>query len=209
MERKPETPAAPSLTDRVLDAAEAVVVRQGIGSLTLDAVAAEAGISKGGLLHHFASKDRLIEAMVLRCARGWRECVIGAYEDAAPGRGRMARAMLGHLADAKEWTDQCQQSSSAVFAALVQNPRLIEPMRGVYSELRQRLSEDGLAPGVGETVVAAMDGLWLCRVLGLATVDQGLMDRIRLTLEPLLGRSAPDAAPVGEGVSAGQPGVSR
>ena len=90
MERKTENQ---SLTDRVLDAAEAVVVRQGIGNLTLDAVASEAGISKGGLLHHFASKDRLIEAMVLRCAQGWRECVIGAYEAAEPGRGRMARAM--------------------------------------------------------------------------------------------------------------------
>lgn len=196
LERKIETQ---SLSDRVLDAAEAVVVRQGIGNLTLDAVAAEAGMSKGGLLHHFASKDRLIEAMVLRCAGQWRECAIGAYEAAEPGTGRMARVLLNHLADAQAWTDQCQRSSSAVFAALVQNPRLIEPMRAVYGELRERLAQDGLAPGVGETVIAAMDGLWLYRVLGLATVDQNLMDRIRHTLEPMLERAPqhrepPDAA---------------
>lgn len=190
-----KTDIAPTLTDRVLDAAEAVVVRQGIGNLTLDAVAAEAGMSKGGLLHHFASKDRLIEAMVLRCAAGWRECALGAYEECQPGPGRMARALLNHLVDAQAWTEQCQRSSSAVFAALVQNPRLIEPMRSVYGELRQRLADDGLAPGVGETVIAAMDGLWLYRVLGLATVDQSLMDRIRLTLEPLLGRSARETEP--------------
>jgi AcrR family transcriptional regulator len=185
-----------SLTDRVLDAAEAVVVRQGIGNLTLDAVASEAGMSKGGLLHHFASKDRLIEAMVLRCAASWRECAIGAYEESQPGPGRMARALLNHLEDAQAWTEQCQRSSSAVFAALVQNPRLIEPMRGVYGEIRRRLSDDGLAPGIGETVIAAMDGLWLYRVLGLATVDQSLMDRIRRTLEPLLEQSDGERGPV-------------
>lgn len=188
-----------SLTDRVLDAAEAVVVRQGIGNLTLDAVASEAGMSKGGLLHHFASKDRLIEAMVMRCAQGWRECAIGAYEAAKPGRGRMARTLLNHLADAEAWTEQCQRSSSAVFAALVQNPRLIEPMRAVYGELRQRLADDGLSPGVGETVIAAMDGLWLYRVLGLATVDRELMDRIRLTLEPLLELPVQEREPAAAG----------
>lgn len=181
------------LIHRILDAAEAVVVRQGIGNLTLEAVAVEAGISKGGLLHHFPSKDKLIEAMVRRCAEGWRECSIGAYEAAPPGRGRMARALLGHLADTDSWSDQCQRSSSAVFAALAQNPALIEPMRAVYAEIRQRLNEDDLPAGVAETVAAAMDGLWLYRVLGLTTVDAALMERIRRALEPLVAGTAEGA----------------
>src|SRR5262245_31273340 len=100
--------SATTLRDRLLDAAEAVVVRQGIGNLTLEAVAAEAGMSKGGLLHHFPSKDRLIEGMVVRCAENWRACSLAAYEGAADGPGRMARAMLSHLEDAPSWTDQCQ-----------------------------------------------------------------------------------------------------
>jgi hypothetical protein len=66
-------------------------------------------------------------------------------------------------------------------------------MRAVYRELRQRLTEDSLAPGVGETVLVAMDGLWLNRVLGLAPVDRARMDRIRHTLQTLL---TTPAAPV-------------
>jgi AcrR family transcriptional regulator len=170
----------------MLDAAETVVVRQGIANLTLDAVAAEARMSKGGLLHYFPNKDRLVEALVTRCAEHWRAGFVEAYENTEEGPGRMARALLGHLGDARAWTQQCQQSSSAAFAALAQNPRLIEPMRGVYAELRRRLTEDGLAPGAGETILVAMDGLWLNRVLGLAPVDQQRMDRIRHTLETLL-----------------------
>ncbi len=176
--------------DRVLDAAEAVVVRQGIANLTLEAVATEARMSKGGLLHYFPNKDSLVEGLVVRCAEHWRAGSIEAYENTSEGPGRMARALLSHLADSEAWTEQCQQSSSAAFAALVQNPKLIEPMRAVYSELRRRLTEDGLAPGAGETVLVAMDGLWLNRVLGLAPVDKQRMDRIRHALETLLTPAA-------------------
>lgn len=174
-----------AMRDRVLDAAEAVVVRQGIANLTLEAVAADAGMSKGGLLHHFPNKDALVQAMVARCAEHWREHVREAYEAETPGPGRMARALLSHLKDPEGWTEQCQQGSCAVFAALAQNPALIEPMRTVYGELRTRLAADGLPPGVGETVILAIDGLWLNRVLGLAKVDKDLMDRVRGVLEPL------------------------
>ena len=46
-------PAATDTRRRLLDAATAVVRRDGARALTLDAVAAEAGVSKGGLLYHF------------------------------------------------------------------------------------------------------------------------------------------------------------
>ncbi|MFN0060087.1 MAG: TetR/AcrR family transcriptional regulator [Planctomycetota bacterium] len=178
------------LRDTMLDAAEAVVVRKGIANLTLDAVAAEAGMSKGGLLHHFPTKDKLVEGLVTRCAEGWRACYTEAFEKTPPGRGRMSRALLTHcLSDAKCWTEQLRGSSSAVFAALAQNPSLIEPMRATYGDLHRRIAEDGLPPGVGEAVVAAIDGLWLDWVLGLVPVDQALVVRVRLALEDMLARA--------------------
>ena len=56
----------PSARERLLDAAVAVVRRDGAQALTLDAVAAEAGVSKGGLLYHFRSKRDLLDALVER-----------------------------------------------------------------------------------------------------------------------------------------------
>ena len=181
-----------SLRGTLLDAAEAVVARQGIANLTLEAVAAEAGISKGGLLHHFRSKDRLIEGMVTRAAENWRACWMGSYERGPEGPGRMTRGLLNHcLSDNQTWTEQLRRSSAAVFAALAQNPSLIEPMRAVYVDLHRRIAEDGLPPGVGEAVVTAIDGLWLYWVLGLVPVDQDLMRRLRAALEDMLARSKP------------------
>jgi AcrR family transcriptional regulator len=180
------------LRGALLDAAEAVVARQGVANLTFDAVAAEAGMSKGGLLYHFPTKDRLIEAMVKRAAENWRACWMGSYENEPEGPGRMTRGLLKHcLSNAQSWTEQLRRSSYAVFAALAQNPSLIEPMRTTYSDLHRRIAEDGLPPGVGEAVVTAIDGLWLYWVLGLVPVDQDLMNRLRAALEEMLARSQP------------------
>ncbi len=42
----------------ILEAAAAVLRKSGARGLTIDAFAVEAGLSKGGVLHHYASKDR-------------------------------------------------------------------------------------------------------------------------------------------------------
>jgi AcrR family transcriptional regulator len=183
-------PSSVQLPDALLDAAGAVVARQGIANLTLDAVAAEVGMSKGGVLHHFPTKDRLVEAMVVRSAQAWRAHFSRAYELMPPGPGRMARALFHHcLSDAKGWTRELQRSSSVCFAAYAQNPELIAPMRDVYSELHQRLAHDGLPPGVGEAAGAAINGLWLYWVLGLVPVNQELVVKVRRALEDALAQS--------------------
>jgi AcrR family transcriptional regulator len=57
----------------ILDAGEAVVARLGATSLTLDAVAAEAGISKASVIYDFKTKQALIEAIVERAFQRDRE----------------------------------------------------------------------------------------------------------------------------------------
>jgi AcrR family transcriptional regulator len=195
------THASPA--DLLLDAAEIVAVRRGIGNLTLDAVALEAGMSKGGLLHHFPSKDRLIEGMVVRHAKCWRNCYMQGYADVPEGPGRMARGLISRcLVDAKCWTEQLRSSTSAVFAALAQNPSLIQPMREAYSELHGMIAKDGLPSGVADVVLAAIDGLWLNWVLGLLQVDQSHVDRLRRGLQMLLAPYVPGVA--GRSVKAGK-----
>ena len=65
----PVTPRARGGGDtkaRILDAAEEVVLRDGVARLTLDAAAAEAGLSKGGVLYHFPTRDSLVAGMVAK-----------------------------------------------------------------------------------------------------------------------------------------------
>lgn len=56
----------PGARDRVLDAYESLLLDHGPASATLDAVAAAAEVSKGGLLYHFASKEALAGGLLER-----------------------------------------------------------------------------------------------------------------------------------------------
>lgn len=50
----------------MLDAFEAILVDEGERGATMDATARAAGVSKGGLLYHFASKDALESGLIAR-----------------------------------------------------------------------------------------------------------------------------------------------
>lgn len=59
-------PRPPLARERVLDAYVEILITDGERAATLDAVARAAGVSKGGLLYHFASKDDLAAALIER-----------------------------------------------------------------------------------------------------------------------------------------------
>ncbi|WP_164863555.1 TetR/AcrR family transcriptional regulator [Agromyces sp. LHK192] len=59
----------PAARDAVLDAFERLIVADGERTATLEATAREAGVSKGGLLYHFASRQALITGLVERLHR--------------------------------------------------------------------------------------------------------------------------------------------
>lgn len=59
-------PAARPARERVLDAYTDLLERRGERAATLDAVARAAGVSKGGLLYHFATKHALEAGLLAR-----------------------------------------------------------------------------------------------------------------------------------------------
>ncbi len=56
----------PRARESVLDAFESLLVEQGERAATMDATAKAAGVSKGGLLYHFGSKDALESGLIDR-----------------------------------------------------------------------------------------------------------------------------------------------
>jgi len=59
----------PAARQRALDAFAHIVVRDGERAAALEAVARAAGISKGGLLYHFGSKEALVAGLLEHLAR--------------------------------------------------------------------------------------------------------------------------------------------
>lgn len=59
-------PPPPAARDKVLDAFQRLLIEHGERETTLDAVARAAGVSKGGLIYHFGSREALIEGLLGR-----------------------------------------------------------------------------------------------------------------------------------------------
>ena len=156
--------------DRLLDAAEAVVAARGVSALSLDAVAAEARVSKGGLLHHFRTKEALLAALVQRMVaemRGTFDAVVAAEPS---GPGRHTRGVIAWaLHSAPERTERDLRIAAALLSAHAHDPKLIDPIRAEHARIRAQVEDDGLAPGHAHVVMAAADGLFLAKVFGLWT----------------------------------------
>lgn len=77
-----------SKRDHILDSALRVVAEEGVAAITFEAVAAASGLTKGGLLYHFPTKEALLRGMHEHVAQLWeaelREALGGDPEQAAP-----------------------------------------------------------------------------------------------------------------------------
>ena len=147
----------------ILDAAGAVLRRGGARGLTIDAVAAEAGLSKGGVLHHYASKDALILALVARKLGELRAGIAGCEPAQPPGGSALPLAMVAHARAAYGGEDEF---SRALLLASVENPEALVGYRTFISERLARMgaAEGGCGPGAA--ILFAIVGLMMGRSLG-------------------------------------------
>lgn len=167
--------------DRLLDAATDVLLRDGAQALTLDAVAKQAKVSKGGLLYHFPSKQALIAGMVDRLVGHFDAALTAA--GAEPGAA--TRVYLAASVGPRH-TAAADRATAALFAASIVDPDALRPLREIYQAWQRRLENDGIDPAVATAVRLAVDGWWLSRLVDLAPPDPGLHERVYALLTRLV-----------------------
>ncbi|MFI6900639.1 TetR/AcrR family transcriptional regulator [Nonomuraea sp. NPDC050394] len=149
----------PSSRTMILEAALRVAGQRGIGSLTLDAAAQEAGVSKGGLIYHFANKEQLMLAVVEHVIAGWDQAMVaelgGPFDEASVAERVRAysRVITGATTGSADL---------AIFVDSVHDDALLRPWRAL---LERWLGTPPAVPDPGavDRAVArlAADGLWL------------------------------------------------
>lgn len=157
-----------------MQTANAIVMREGAGSLTLDAVGRDAALSKGGVLYHFPTKNALLRAMV----EGWLDefdaAVEGALAAEGEARGGWLRAFIrvsaAHLGPSRE-------SAAPLLAAIAHDMELLELVRERTERWHLRATE-GMDPARATLLRLAADGLFWSELLGLAPPTGALRDRV-------------------------------
>ncbi|MFF3572201.1 TetR/AcrR family transcriptional regulator [Nocardia jiangxiensis] len=81
----------------LLDAGSAVAERAGLRGLSINAVVATAGMSKGSFYHHFSDRRSYVIALHRRYHDALTEAVLAEIGDLAPGFSRLASAMTSYL----------------------------------------------------------------------------------------------------------------
>jgi AcrR family transcriptional regulator len=150
---------------------------EGLGGLTLEAVAREAGVSKGGLLYHFPTKEALIAGMIAQICVDFDAAI--DHELAAeqvPGPGRWVRAY------ARLSCDVAAQPLDVLYAALIAavgtNTELLNPLRDAFARWQRRAVDDGLDPALATLVRLAADGLWFADLMGFAPPGPELRSQV-------------------------------
>ncbi|WP_300342506.1 TetR/AcrR family transcriptional regulator [Nesterenkonia sp.] len=177
----------PSKRDEILAAAKRVVQREGVTTLTYESVAAEAGLTKGGLLYHFPSREDLLLALHTHVAAEWEQAMeaeAGApAEEITEDQRFAAYTRLSQNPERAELILQLEAS---------ENPEANEVWERVYRAWApEPPSAEDLSDGAQlQAFIArlAADGLWFYEALSSQPLDPAVREQ---TIEAIIRLASP------------------
>ncbi|NHN93385.1 TetR/AcrR family transcriptional regulator [Acetobacter sicerae] len=186
---------APKRTNRpeavktdLLDAAARILTERGILAFTLDLVARDAGVSKGGLLHHFANKKTLLDGLFLREMEAFRDDILASMQKDPEPNGRAARAYIGmdHMGNREKGTPALLRH---LLAVMLLEPQLCsEWTRHYWETIRSTGLFDNMTPSLLLSCLAA-DGLAIWDILGADIIDKKNREQLHALIEKLTNSS--------------------
>lgn len=171
----------------LLDAAVRVVAHGGLRKLTYRAVAEEAGVTHGLVVHHFGSRDALIEEAVNHAIRS--SLRVNAL-NSGTGTAEDFAAELGEMVASGP---EIQAFQYELLLEARRRPELMPQLRGLYEEYfdaaQRQLARALGRPvdrGLSRLVFAALEGLVLHQlVFGEREVTEDALSELRALLTTL------------------------
>lgn len=159
-----------------IQAALAVIARDGAGKLTFDAIARESGMSKGGLVHQFRNKGEVLKALLQHKANFFERFSRGYLAALDPASSETT--LLAQIATEREAIEQPHSVLLALVAAFVEDPDLLDSTLGTETETVKRIEAEAADPDMSMLRWAAARGLTLTALFGLCPLSAN--DRKRL-----------------------------
>ncbi|MUN55300.1 TetR family transcriptional regulator [Kocuria koreensis] len=167
-----------SAKSRVLDAYESILIAEGERAATMDAVAARADVSKGGLLYHFKDKTSLAEGLIERLLEY-------AAEDNAAMRASPEGPSRYYVRTSAFYLDQESGQAAAIdrtFVAVLSlgqdaQPKAREAMSRIHADWYDIILEEVGQPAIASAILLIGDGLYYNAALAGGGVE-GVLDAI-------------------------------
>ncbi len=143
---------------------------QGLAALSLQQVAEAAGVTKGGLLHHFPSKLALVDAVFDVLMVQFAEALQDAMAPDPEPYGRFTRAYLDcslvEVSDLDEW--------SALWRSVVTDPHLSARWGAWLGAQVAQYGDHESGPAL-EAVRFAADGIWMGLFASITPADRATL----------------------------------
>lgn len=167
---------------QIFEACSRILQKEGLTNLTLEAVAVEAQISKGGLLYHFPNKESLIEALFEyhnnKFETRLTELAEAEGDEAGAWLRAYAKASLEQIADPEN-----ASLYASLFAAEERYASAHQLMRSKYVNWQRKVEQSGINPTLATLVRLTVDGLWFVEMHSYAPPD---LERRQEILELIL-----------------------
>ena len=149
---------------RLLDATVESLSEKGYAGTTTLEVQQRAGVSRGALLHHYASRADLIVAAVEHLSRQRIAEVLSVAQSSAPTKDRLEWAVRiawstfeGPLFTASLELWMAARNDADLLAALLPQERILG--QAIRSMVRELFGQDSAAPGFNDGIELLLDGM--------------------------------------------------
>ncbi|EQB89643.1 hypothetical protein M918_19565 [Clostridium sp. BL8] len=157
-----------TVKERILIEANKVIAEKGLNRFTLEEVAKEAGVSKGGLLHYYPSKDKLIKGLI--------ENYIVTIEAKVSETDNNRSKDTSHnwlISFIHEQFNQCKIDSTTMYgllAAVASNQELLEPVLEKRKEWFEKIGKSK-DPILSIVISFACDGISFFKSIGFRGIS--------------------------------------
>lgn len=159
----------------ILKTATEFVLENDFNDLTLEAVAKQADISKGGLLYHFPNKEALLIGISQYIFEEFTVLFDKKANQDPIQEGKWARAFI----KAAEWDLQHKNKLNAgVLASSLLSPEASKAVTEIYQYVQNKLEEDTISPTTATIIRLAIDGLYYSEMLNIAPVKEELRKEV-------------------------------
>lgn len=178
--------------EAVLLAAERVVMREGAARVTLEAVAAEAGISKASVLYDYKTKRALLQAVIEHRVSAHADRLRRRMDEIGPVANSAIRARIAVSNRAVSEADRAVALN--LIAALAQDAELRAPVQKAYKDQIAEIRRTSSSPRAAMLAFLAIEGLNLLEYFGLYTWPKAERSRLVADIESLVEDGPPASA---------------
>ncbi|MEM8860507.1 MAG: TetR/AcrR family transcriptional regulator [Chloroflexota bacterium] len=162
--------------ERILTAAKQILADGGyLTRFSLSTVAAEAEVSKGGLLHHFPSKEALLRSIAKDLIDDFEDQLDLELEKEKEGRpGRFTRAYISAALS----TSNAYDPISPVLLAFLRYSAEGEEIQSRFQAFQLRLEQDGIDSTIANIVRMAVDGMLYTEIIDAEPIEHSVRQKM-------------------------------